>query len=255
MKNLLILILLFPSLLFAQTISTNVAISVPCCSHSDSIDYNLDGNYDVEIYSTTIIDATFFYVQALGADIQVSDPADTGAVFVNYAPYHSFAGTTLGCFGWYGWVPGTGVKYLGFRDISNPTDTIYGWIKADFKGMQDSCNDTIVTEIVTYNTVPNDPLLAGEVILTGTGIYELPQASLVKVFPNPAKDYLQVQNLQNIGLMFSLYDVTGKEVLKSSFINPNETKSIDVKELPIGVYYLKGSHERGQIIEKIILQK
>lgn len=59
----------------------------------------------------------------------------------------------------------------------------------------------------------------------------------VHIFPNPAKDVLQIQSLSGM-TQCELIDVRGKLILLEKFVNTNSTR-IDVSSLPSGVYVLK----------------
>lgn len=71
------------------------------------------------------------------------------------------------------------------------------------------------------------------------GIENGPKTSL-KVYPNPASDYLQIERKGQMETeTFSLYDITGKEILKTQI--HSELQQIDVSQLAKGSYtYLLG---------------
>jgi len=67
-----------------------------------------------------------------------------------------------------------------------------------------------------------------------------------KVYPNPAKDAINVETKETIKEII-LYDVMGKEVLQTK-----ETKDIDVSNLDNGIYILKLCTEKGTGEYKVI---
>ena len=100
-------------------------------------------------------------------------------------------------------------------------------------------NDTL------YNGYTNDangnhrPLLVNAVIwLAGSGSSSLGVQNLIKendteVYPNPATDYIYIKN--NKFRTYQLIDETGKTLSSESL---QENSSINIKNLPAGIYYL-----------------
>lgn len=254
MRLFLLSLLFFPAFLRAQTTTNNAVIVVPCCDNADSIDYNLDGVFDIQLRSYAGIDNANFGATSLRSGISLASPVDSNAAFGNFNLNAGIAGTTMGCFGWSSWIPGTGGwRYIGFRDAINATDTTYGWVKVRFNGTQDSCNDTLITESVTYNTTINERLLAGEIILP-SATFELPAAAQIQVFPNPADQYLHIRNEQDSDWVFSLSDAVGRTVWQPRSLRPFETQTIDLQHLPTGIYYLKITNNRQQAVYKIAVK-
>jgi len=83
---------------------------------------------------------------------------------------------------------------------------------------------------------------------------KLDQESLVKIFPNPARDIINIQVnplLVSNSMMVQLYDVTGKLVFNQS-INTNNT-SIAIDALADGVYWIQWSDNHSIITKKIVI--
>lgn len=75
----------------------------------------------------------------------------------------------------------------------------------------------------------------------------------VLVYPNPAKDHIQVKNLSELSLNhYIISDMTGKMV-KSSACD-SETFMIDISEISAGLYTLQLATESGLIVRKIVVQ-
>lgn len=69
---------------------------------------------------------------------------------------------------------------------------------------------------------------------------------LIKVFPNPAEDYITISNLSNEKAKYSIFSIYGSIVLQSSIYSSEST--IDISTLHKGVYFLQIS---GQTIKFI----
>jgi alpha-tubulin suppressor-like RCC1 family protein len=138
-------------------------------------------------------------------------------------------------------------------DIHSPVriGTSTNWAAASF-GIYRSCaiqsNNTIwscggYTGDGTY-TARNTPTQIG----CDLGIDDISNPDLVKVYPNPASDFIYITaNNQNITGM-ALYDVTGKLL----FEIPQAVGKIDISQLKKGMYLLKAAGEDKTITHKII---
>lgn len=115
-------------------------------------------------------------------------------------------------------------KYLGLR-FKIGTDTHYGWVRLDV----DAAGMNWTLKDYAYNTVPNEPINAGQTLSTNEfalngvrvialnnriGLYNLPQST----------DY-------------TLYDISGKQVLKGSI--ESESHVIETKNIANGIYIVE----------------
>ena len=82
----------------------------------------------LEFTRLPIWDALFYYAEGIGS-IDVTRGVNLGDSFTTHYQNVDLAATTQLCYNWYHWIPGTGTRYIGFRDYSNAPDTIHGWIK------------------------------------------------------------------------------------------------------------------------------
>lgn len=238
MKKLLLFSLLFTASQINAQIVVNAADAViPCCNHEDSIDYNLDGSYDMTIYSQQIIDNSSFWITG-DTTFRFTGVTDFGQPFdFQYSGNpKNLQGTTIGCSGWYSyWPPGTGQeKYIGFYEVVNATDTIYGWVRGMFDGIVNStCDDTMKFYQVAYNTVPNEPLIAGQVV----GLDEISMSNFC-VYPNPAKEELYI-SLGEIAIAdrITITDLQGKKLLSVDHYKAGQP--IPIHDLSKGVYLVE----------------
>lgn len=103
-----------------------------------------------------------------------------------------------------------------------------------------------------------DELLPGEYALaigdrTQIGVDEISKAELIKVFPNPSSDYININNVQSNNVMVAIYDIRGAKV--SEFWLKNNNNKISIKHLNKGFYTLEFV-ENGKKLktEKIVIQ-
>jgi ELWxxDGT repeat protein len=83
------------------------------------------------------------------------------------------------------------------------------------------------------------------------GVEAAPQSINVSVFPNPAKDLLNI-NASESGLMIQLFDLSGK-LMKELISDQNSTK-LDVSDYSSGLYFLRCRNKSSIINRKIVLE-
>jgi hypothetical protein len=99
-------------------------------------------------------------------------------------------------------------------------------------------NSYLATEDGVYTCIAiedvcESPLSAGfEVVLGGV----LEESIALKLYPNPAQDFIVIDYPLWIGTPFSVYDVAGREVL--SGVTTNARTTVDVGNLAVGMYRL-----------------
>jgi hypothetical protein len=225
--------------LYGQTIVTTKIINVPCCNSSDSIDYNSDGNYDFKIISSVGEDNSYFYTQGIG-NTQITNIYDYGQILNGYSSTGGLTGTTIMCFGWYSyWEPGTGTfQYMGFRDITTANDTIYGWIKIGFNGVQNTCEDTMVTSTVAYSQTANLHLTAGQTTVTGVENYSSNATNLFELKNNQNDIYLISKS--NTSLNIKVYNIIGQEVFNINDLTFNQSRKISQSNFSTGLFFIIG---------------
>jgi hypothetical protein len=86
-----------------------------------------------------------------------------------------------------------------------------------------------------------------------TAIEEQTQNSGIKIYPNPVKDALHVQSSKfKVGDEIKIFDVMGKEVLKSIINNPKSEINIDMRSFSKGIYFIKVNTSGREEIKKVI---
>ena len=108
----------------------------------------------------------------------------------------------------------------------------------------DQANNTLsydFTELINFTTVT-----ASSVNAT-LSVDPIKINNFVKVYPNPATDYLYIKS--NLNYQSTLYNVAGQRVMQSN------AKTLNVVDLPSGVYLLQLKSENNSISTFIIIKK
>jgi hypothetical protein len=81
---------------------------------------------------------------------------------------------------------------------------------------------------------------------------EAPLKNKIRVFPNPAKEEVNIQTsgFFNMNTSIRVYDAAGKQVLETKLQIPQTT--IDISGLDKGIYFLKILNGDGEFVEKLI---
>ncbi|MCB0408933.1 MAG: T9SS type A sorting domain-containing protein [Flavobacteriales bacterium] len=99
----------------------------------------------------------------------------------------------------------------------------------------------------------NEPVITNTTShIVNRGIYDLTTTNTLVydpteqlyIYPNPAKDNLNVMLPQNNNLMLSIYSIDGK-LMEQKIIQQNST--IDVSEFPNGMYFIQAKNQDGKI--------
>ena len=108
----------------------------------------------------------------------------------------------------------------------------------------DQANNTLTydfTELISFTTVT-----ASSVNAT-LSVYPIKINDFVKVYPNPATDYLYIKS--NLNYQSTLYNLAGQRVMQSN------AKTLNVVDLPSGVYLLQLKSENNSISTFKIIKK
>ena len=132
---------------------------------------------------------------------------------------------------------GTGVASITGNDVMGTAPTYYYWFYNWVYAKDIPC--------------PSAPTVVTAVIQNCTGINNVANASL-EVYPNPAYDNLVVKAPHNINSIHVI-DMLGKTVISNNPAN-EKTVSLDVSNLPAGVYFVKVNAGDEQKLIKVIKQ-
>jgi len=85
------------------------------------------------------------------------------------------------------------------------------------------------------------------------GVPEQGKDNLVKVYPNPAKDRVNVQT--SVDSKIKMFDFNGKQVVGEQDMKANELQSVDVSKLAPGVYMIKVYNDKFVRMQKVVIKK
>lgn len=111
----------------------------------------------------------------------------------------------------------------------------YGWVRASLHYGFNITGDMEVSVTIfdfAYNNVPGEALLAGQMPVI-PGIFNPAFANLISVYPNPAGEYLIVENTIKSELSFTITSLRGNVVMKN---NISSSARIDLSFFKAGVY-------------------
>jgi len=129
-----------------------------------------------------------------------------------------------------------------------------------FKGSEATLSWTIGETVIETFTGTNCILTQGfqQPFISVTGIKKLEDKNLkIKVFPNPASDFLNVRFIatEKIDLIIELIDLNGKVLLNEKVVTDQLIKQINLKYVKPGSYFLRIRTANGKILEIYKIQK
>lgn len=87
------------------------------------------------------------------------------------------------------------------------------------------------------------------------GVDEVTLSENVSIYPNPAKNNLNIVTSSNFQLEFAtIYDVRGRQVITKDLNTSNNLNTIDVNQLQAGVYFIKIDLENISTTKKFIVE-
>lgn len=129
-----------------------------------------------------------------------------------------------------------------------------------FIGSNATLSWTIGEGVIETFTGTNCILTQGfqQPFISVTGIKKLDNKNLeIKVFPNPASDFLNVCFIatEKIDLIIELIDLNGKVLLNEKVVTDQLLKQINFNYLKPGSYFLRIRTVNGEILETYKIQK
>ena len=141
-------------------------------------------------------------------------------------------------------------KYLALKTQVG-TDFYYGWIKLGV-GINISFVTITIMEYA-YNSLPNQPILAGQTMTTG--IIENSLASSIDLFPNPADDHLAIDLGENSReVQITITDITGK-IIYNTIASDAQKVEVNTKDFAEGIYLVQIQAGGLMGTKKLIVQK
>jgi len=136
-------------------------------------------------------------------------------------------------------------KYLGIK-FEIGSNFHYGWIHLTTHQYSYTEMDFTIKGFA-YNTVANEPILAGD-MGSGVGVEEIGIGG-ISIFPNPTANLIIYDTIENLK-QISVINTTGKNC-KNIAID-FYSNSIDLSNLPNGVYFIHFQTDKNSFIKKII---
>ncbi|MCF6366116.1 MAG: T9SS type A sorting domain-containing protein [Bacteroidales bacterium] len=181
---------------------------------------------------TKVIRSWFASVKNAGPDIiDVAIPNQNGETIIDSINYQITVPVPFG------------------TDLTNiaPAITIYdGFIINPEAGTSQDFSTAPVIYTVSHETLPLTQDWEIAVIEAASSDIDIINSEF-KVYPNPAKDFIQITGPGSIKIEF--YNISGKQFLSSN------KKKINISNIPNGIYLLKIQTSEGQIIKKISVIK
>ncbi len=123
-------------------------------------------------------------------------------------------------------------KYLALR-LHVASQVYYGWVRLSVAS--GVINATIFD--YAYNSLPNQPILAGQT--TVTGIIENSFASSINLFPNPANNHLTIDlGSRNKEVEVTITDIAGKTIY-TTIARDTQKVEVNTEDFAKGIYVVK----------------
>jgi hypothetical protein len=106
----------------------------------------------------------------------------------------------------------------------------------------------IVANGVNFKQTPT------EIKPVSQGIINTPDTKQFSVYPNPARDVVNITSLANSSSTVMIMDLAGRTVA-STTLNASGSTTMNISQLNSGVYFIRIASENGQHTEKLILQR
>ena len=135
------------------------------------------------------------------------------------------------------WIVGLD-NYLGLRLLQSG-QTYYGWVRLSVSMPVGGPGAFATVNIrdYAYNSIPNQPILAGQTV--ATGIFENSFASSINLFPNPANNHVTItlgSNSKKVEV--TITDITGK-IIYSTTASETQKVEVNTEDFAAGVYVVQ----------------
>ena len=142
-----------------------------------------------------------------------------------------------------------GINQFNGGTVTTLATSNWQFVEHTFTGLDDA--NGVSLRII--NRTPSSSILVDDVSFVGglgLSTSELDYTT-INVYPNPAKNILNISNAVNINKVF-IYEITGKLVVEE--LNRNH-KQIDVSKLNSGIYLLKVQDENDNMLTKRFIKE
>lgn len=140
--------------------------------------------------------------------------------------------------------------YFTFINLPMGTYTVY----ADMMGY----DVTLQTIDINATTPSYDVVLCSDTAIdmidmcemTVTSVKKLATTNQLSIYPNPAKDVVNIVYNGNEALNLEVTDITGKKVMSQTL----KTKTIDVSTLNQGLYFVRLYNQQNDFVQKLVVE-
>ena len=124
--------------------------------------------------------------------------------------------------------------YLGLRFVQSG-QTHYGWVR--LRVDVPSTYASIIIRDYAYNSIANQPILAGQTV--ATGITENSFASSINIFPNPATNHVTIDLPKaNEKVDITIADITGK-IIYTTAESKMQKIEVNTEDFAKGIYFVQ----------------
>jgi hypothetical protein len=149
---------------------------------------------------------------------------------------------------------------------SDYEDYMYWWtpneeiITSDFGGVNPGIPWVSPTETTTYTLTQKDFAFletTDQITITveecpGFSVSEI-LAETIKIFPNPAKDFIEIESLEGI-TSWVLLDAVGKEVASSRYLESSKNLVLDISSFDAGLYFLEMELDGEKVVKQLVVE-
>ena len=243
--------LLFNYIINAQIVVTPVNKYFTCCGinpqNNDSVDVGNDNIADLFFFTQGTPNFSYgFYCQAnqgtVSENYRLTDPKILGNPFPLPLLYNGFCYLSENIWDADYWQITGGIRYMGIRHNIG-TDSIYGWVKLDYKKTPNSPdNDTIKIVEYAFNTIVNEPILAGQTAPNELKVIN--KENGFAIYPNPCSDLqtIEIINTKADPIIIELFDISGRKmavVFKGTCKIGKTNIKYNLSHLVSGIYHYK----------------
>jgi hypothetical protein len=114
-------------------------------------------------------------------------------------------------------------------------------------------SEPITSSDLTESLALVNGLIANMIIIDATTAITDAKENMIKVYPNPATDKLNVE--VSVSSKLQMLDINGKQVIAVQNVNANQKQTIDVSNLAPGVYMMKIYNDKFVNTKKVVIKK
>jgi hypothetical protein len=226
--------------------------------------FNLIYDYDVQISDEVVFTFKYYHIPIPGGSVSLMPVRcivnDIQQIEINGKQYKQFFTTIDTNFEDarfyvanhnYNYIEQIGHSHVFMVEIKQAMDA--AWHTDELRCYIEDDFHYVTSWWQNYKTPWGENNLPCDYLWFNNGVTELNLSDPISVFPNPVQDelYLLYPEFQN-SVLGEIFSITGQSLMK--FYIDNQYKSVNIKELPSGIYFFKCQIDNKCIIRKIIKQ-